>query len=230
MRCEAVIFDCDGTLVDTEPAWTHAERALFRRYHQPFSLDEKRRLVGASLPETGLILERLLDQDGRAKFLEEELHQLVKAELGRGVPPMTGVVSAVEELRTRVAMAVASGSPGDLVELCLRSARLDRAFEIVVTADDVANPKPAPDVYLKACELLKVAPDRAVALEDSPRGVASAHAAGLTVVGIPSVPGVPLDADVVLPVLSAARLLGILQMALPGPPGSHGFPSSPIVS
>ena len=71
-------------------------------------------------------------------------------------------------------------------------------FEVVVAADDVPEPKPSPDVYLRACELLGAEPSRSIALEDSPTGVASARAAGMFVIGIPSFPGVVLDgADLV---------------------------------
>ncbi|HEX5798687.1 MAG TPA: HAD-IA family hydrolase, partial [Gaiellaceae bacterium] len=86
-------------------------------------------------------------------------------------------------------------------------------FEVVVTADEVAEPKPSPDVYLRACELLGASPAAAIGLEDSPTGVAAARAAGLYVIGVPSFPGVLLDeADLVAASLeheAVRRALGV---------------------
>ena len=79
----------------------------------------------------------------------------------------------------------------------MRAAALDGAFAVVVTADQVREAKPAPDVYLEACRRLGASPAEAIALEDSPTGVAAARAAGLYVIGVPSLPGLALDADVV---------------------------------
>jgi len=104
----------------------------------------------------------------------------------------------VRELKARTPVAVASNTPGRLVRGALACAGVAELFEIVVTADEVAEPKPSPDVYLRACELLGAAPAKSIALEDSPTGVAAARAAGMFVIGIPSFPGVTLDdADLV---------------------------------
>ncbi len=95
-------------------------------------------------------------------------------------------------------IAVASNTPGRLVRGALACAGMAQHFEIVVTGDQVAEAKPSPDVYLRACELLGAEPSRSIALEDSPTGVAAARAAGMFVIGIPSFPGVALDsADLV---------------------------------
>ena len=97
-------------------------------------------------------------------------------------------------------LAVASNAPRSHLLAGLRRNGLEDAFDAVLGVDDVENPKPSPDLYLRACELLGVLPAKAVALEDSPPGVAAARAAGLLVVGVPSVDGVELAADVVAPV------------------------------
>ena len=105
-----------------------------------------------------------------------------------------GALELVAELRERTPVAVASNTPGRLVRGALACAGVAELFEVVVTADEVAEPKPSPDVYLRACELLGAAPAESVALEDSPTGVAAARAAGMFVIGIPSFPGVTLEA------------------------------------
>ena len=94
-----------------------------------------------------------------------------------------------------IPIAVASNSPRRFVDAALRSAALDYLFTVVITADDVDQAKPAPDLYLQACAELSAEPAHSVAFEDSRTGAASARAAGLFVVGVPSAPGGTLDAD-----------------------------------
>ena len=109
-----------------------------------------------------------------------------------------GAERLVVELRGRVPIAVASNTPERLVRGALACAGLDRYFDVVVTGDQVAEPKPSPDVYLRACELLGADPARSIGLEDSPTGLAAVRAAGMYSIGIPSFPGIVLDgADLV---------------------------------
>jgi HAD superfamily hydrolase (TIGR01509 family) len=110
-----------------------------------------------------------------------------------------GAAELLRSLRGRLRLGVASNTPRALVEQAMMSSSLNDAFDVVVTADDVARPKPAPDIYLAACEQLAVEPSQAVALEDSTLGIASARAAGLTVVAVPQWPSVDTSgADLVL--------------------------------
>jgi HAD superfamily hydrolase (TIGR01509 family) len=191
-----VVFDNDGLLLDTEPCWTRAEEALFARYSTRFDLAAKRALVGTS-PETSVpILERLLPGAGPGEQLSTALYEMALAEIATGAAPRPGAVDLVSELRAAgVPLAVASNSPRSHLLAGLRKVGLTAAFAVVLGVDDVTNPKPAPDLYLAACAGLNVAPQDAIALEDSPPGVAAAQAAGLWVIGIPSVPGVTLAAD-----------------------------------
>jgi HAD superfamily hydrolase (TIGR01509 family) len=188
----AVVFDCDGLLVETESRWTIAEIELFARYGKTFTDDHKRAILGKSMGVAGAVMEPLLDQPGRGLELWDELVELV-APLMHDAEPMPGAVELVGSLDGPV--AVASSSPRRLVDAALGAAGLE--FEVIVAGDQVAQPKPAPDLYLEACRLLGVPPARATALEDSGTGIASARAAGLYVIGIPSLPGVQLDADLV---------------------------------
>src|SRR4051812_2643961 len=174
----------DGLLLESEDSWTVAETELFARYGKAFGLDEKRALLGNAGPALGRILERMLDQPGRGADLGQEVLELVLDRVRRaGVEPMPGAAELVEELRGRLGLAVASNSPRSLVDLALERARLAEPWDATVCGDEVTELKPAPDVYLQACRLLGVRPDEAVALEDSPTGIASARAAGLVVVG-----------------------------------------------
>lgn len=212
-----VVFDCDGVLLETEPRWTIVETALFAKYGRPYGHEEKLQLIGTGLGGTGKQFELMLDQPGRAQELLEELIELAAAEFSLGVDAMPGAFELVGELAGLARpMAVASNSFHRLVDLALKGSVLRDAFDVVVAADDVEHPKPAPDLFLEACRRLDVSPDQAIAIEDSPTGVASALAAGMFVIGIPSIEGVRLDdADLVAASLSHHAVREALGLPTP---------------
>src|SRR6476620_11280384 len=191
----AVVFDNDGLLLDTESVWTRAEEDLFELRGTEFTPADKRELVGTSAEIAGGILERRLGEPGRAAELIEELNELVVAELEHGVEAMVGARELLHALRERgTPIGLVSNSPIAFVRRSLEIARFEDRFDVVVSAHETAAPKPAPDPYLEACRRLGVdAGPGVVALEDSPTGVAAARAAGLTVIGIPSIEGVLLE-------------------------------------
>jgi HAD superfamily hydrolase (TIGR01509 family) len=191
----AVLFDNDGLLLDTESVWTRAEEDLFERRGTDFTPADKRELVGTSAEIAGALLERRLGEPGRAAELIEELNALVVAELEHGVEAMIGARELLGRLRQRgTPIGLVSNSPLLFVRRSLELAGFDDHFDVVLSAHEVAAPKPAPDPYLEACRRLGVeAGPAVVALEDSPTGVAAARAAGLTVIGVPSIDGVALD-------------------------------------
>jgi HAD superfamily hydrolase (TIGR01509 family) len=190
----AVVFDNDGLLLDTESVWTRAEEDLFELRGTEFTPADKLELVGTSAEIAGGILERRLGEPGRAAELIEELNELVVAELEHGVEAMLGAREVLERLQGKVPIGLVSNSPLRFVRRSIELAGFEGFFDVVLSAHEVAAPKPAPDPYLEACRRLGVEPGPdVVALEDSPTGVAAARAAGLTVIGIPSVEGVLLD-------------------------------------
>ncbi|MDX6641514.1 MAG: hypothetical protein QOF12_2525 [Solirubrobacteraceae bacterium] len=210
----AVAFDNDGLLLGTEDAWTRAEVTLFARHGREFTLEDKRDLLGSSRAIAAGKLERLLDAPGRGEALMDELEDLVMAEAARGIEPMPGAVELVDALRAAgTPLAVVTNATRAFVELTLASAAIRDRFEVVVCAQDVVHPKPAPDLYLAACAALRVEPARAAGLEDSVTGVAALKAAGLFAIGVPSLPGVVLEqADLVAPSLAdpaVHRALGL---------------------
>ena len=209
----AVVFDCDGLLVDSETLWTRAETELFRRHGRAFTLDDKKALLGTGWLAGGRVLERLLDRPGDAEGLSQTLLTLVTEEVGHGVDALPGALELVEELHGRVPIAVASNSPRGFVEAVLARGGFVDSFDAYVTGDQLENPKPAPDAYVEVCGRLAVEPSRAVALEDSPPGIASARAAGLFVIGVPSLPGLELEADLVAGSLLDERLRSALGLS-----------------
>jgi len=191
---EAVIFDNDGLLLDTESVWTRAEHDLFDRRGLEFTPADKRELVGTSAEIAGGILERRLGEPGRAAALIGELNELVVAELEHGVEAMVGARELLHSLGRRgTPLGLVSNSPLVFVRRSLEIVGFHDRFDVVLSAHEVAAPKPAPDPYLEACRRLDVVAGPAVvALEDSPTGVAAARAAGLTVIGVPSLEGIEL--------------------------------------
>jgi HAD superfamily hydrolase (TIGR01509 family) len=195
MAFDAVVFDNDGLLLDTEHAWTRAETTLFARHGGTFTAEHKRALIGTSRAESAGKLERMLGLPGRGEQLMDDLHELVMAELDGGVPPRPGALELLAAVRAAgLPVGLASNSSREFVERALSVAGLlNGHFDVIVSADDVAAPKPAPDLYLAACAALGGAPERSAALEDSPTGVAAARAAGMYVIAVPYFPDTLVD-------------------------------------
>src|SRR2546423_14071676 len=115
----AVVFDCDGLLVDTETLWTRAERELFRRHGRSFTLEDKKALLGTGWLAGGRVLERLLDRAGDAEELAATLLALVTEEGGHGVNALPGALDLLAELDGRLPLAVAPNSPRGFVDAVL---------------------------------------------------------------------------------------------------------------
>lgn len=188
-RPQAVVFDCDGLLLDTETAWTRAETELFSRHGSTFTMDHKRDLIGSSHTVAAGKLEVMLDRPGEGEALINELHDLVMEEARHDVEPRPGAVALVDALlEAGIPVAVASNSPRAFLDQVLATADVADRFAHTVAGDEVDHPKPAPDIYVEACRRLHADPEKSVALEDSPTGAQAAHAAGLYVIGVPYIP------------------------------------------
>jgi HAD superfamily hydrolase (TIGR01509 family) len=196
-RIQAVVFDCDGLLLDTEKLWMRGEAALVERYGAEYTPEVRGRLLGMGADDLAPELERILDRPGEGAALVRELVSECWTEISRHAEPLPGSLALVHALRDsgdRLPLGVASNSPRGLVEEALDTAGLSGCFDAILGYEDVQSPKPAPEPYLLCCERLGAGPTHSVALEDSPTGSASAWAAGLYVIGVPSEPGLTLEA------------------------------------
>jgi HAD superfamily hydrolase (TIGR01509 family) len=204
---DAVVFDCDGLLAETETAWTRAETAIFREHGHDFGPAQKQILIGGTLASGGTAMAEYFGLPGTGPELASRLADLVWQELAAGTPALPGAREMAQcLLRRGIPIAVASNSPRRFVDAALGSAGLADLFEVIASSDDVEQAKPAPDLYLTACARLSAEPERSVAFEDSRTGVASARAAKMFVIAVPSTPGAAFDAHVIYDSLTHTEL------------------------
>jgi HAD superfamily hydrolase (TIGR01509 family) len=182
---EAVAFDLDGTLIESERRWEAARREVTESSGGTWRDDAQPSMMGLSTPEWIAYMQRELGVRLEADEIRRQVLERLEASYRDALPLVPGADAAVRRLADRWPLAVASSSPRELIELVIEQAGLDGAFDAVVSSAEVSRGKPAPDVYLRACELLESDPARTAAIEDSGPGVASAHAAGMPVVLIP---------------------------------------------
>lgn len=215
-RPAAVLFDMDGTLLDSEKVWAVALHELAAEYGAALSEQGRLAMVGTGMAESMAILHAEIgqpwrDPDASARWLHDRVAQLFEAGL-TWRPGASALLSAVR--RAAVPTALVTSTTRRLVEAALGTLGADN-FDVVVCGDEVAAQKPDPEPYRTAARLLGVPVDRCVAIEDSPVGVASARAAGVGVVAVPC--DVPLrPAAGVLLVDSLTEVdLALLCTALP---------------
>ena len=183
---EAVVFDLDGVIVDSEHVWDGVREELARerggRWHERAQAD----MMGMSSTEWSRYMH---DVVGLAETPEEINDEVVRRMLGRyaeDLPLIDGAVEAVERLADAFRLAVASSSNRPLIDAVLAASGLAGRFEATVSSEEVARGKPAPDVFVEAARRLGVEPARCAAIEDSGNGIRAAHAAGMRVIAIPN--------------------------------------------
>jgi HAD superfamily hydrolase (TIGR01509 family) len=200
---EAVVFDLDGLLIQSEELWADVREQLARDRGGRYGPEEQRAMMGMSSPEWSRYMH---DHVGLPETPDEIAAEVVERMVDRyraGVPLIDGAVAAVERLAAQWPLGLASSSNRPLIDLVLELSGLAPLFRATVSSEEVARGKPAPDVYLEACRRLGVEPTRAAAIEDSHAGIGAARAAGMRVVAIPN-PSYPpgdealAEADVVL--------------------------------
>ncbi len=187
-RFEAVLFDLDGVLVDTEPWWNDARIEFARANDRPWTDEDQRAVMGSNSGQWAATMRERLDLPKLS--IDEIQDAIVRAVVERyasGPPPaFDGAVDAVRRIAARWPAAVASSGHRDVIRAALDALGLAATFAAVVSSDEVEHGKPAPDVYLLAASRLGVAAGRCLVVEDSFNGVRAGKAAGMYVVLIPS--------------------------------------------
>jgi HAD superfamily hydrolase (TIGR01509 family) len=205
---EAVAFDLDGTLIESELRWSAARREVTESAGGTWRDDAQPAMMGLSTTEWIAYMQRELGVRLEGDQIRNRVVDRLESSYREQLPLIPGATAAVRRLALRWPLAVASSSPRELIELVVDLAGLAGDFDVILSSAEVARGKPYPDVYLQACELLGVVATATVAIEDSGPGVRSAAAAGMPVVLIPGSefpiePEVLDEADLVLDTIEA---------------------------
>ncbi len=207
-RPQAVVFDCDGLLVDSEPWWEQAEMDMFARRGLVLTPEQRAPLMGMSGWEVSEQLTEVFHEPGQADAIAHELFSTVADMIRDHAVAMPGAADLIRAvIATGVPLVVASNSTRSIVDADLVGGGLDGLIHEIVCVDDVARPKPAPDIYLLACERLGATPARSVGFEDSPTGLTALTAAGLFSVVVPSNGVGEMQGDFVVSSLADPALL-----------------------
>jgi HAD superfamily hydrolase (TIGR01509 family) len=183
---DAVLFDQDGVLIDSEGAWDAARRAIVDENGGHWKAGATRAMMGMSAPEWSRYVR---DELGVALEPEEISDRVVARLLAgyeRSLPLLPGAVEAVRRIAARWPVGLASSANREVIDAVLAASGLAGVFGATVSGEEVARGKPAPDIYLEAAGRLGVDPGRSAAIEDSTNGLRAAAAAGMLVVALPN--------------------------------------------
>jgi HAD superfamily hydrolase (TIGR01509 family) len=223
---EAVVFDLDGVLVDSEHVWDDVREGLAQERGGRWTGHAQADMMGMSSTEWSIYMHDVIGLPESPEAINAEVVRRMEARYAEHLPLVAGAVEAVERLAGSFRLALASSSNRPLIDAVLAGSRLAGHFEVTVSSEEVERGKPAPDVFLEAARSLRVAPLACVAIEDSGNGIRAASAAGMRVIAIPNRRYPPPHdalalADTVLDSLAELTPAGVREPHLSsGPPSS----------
>jgi HAD superfamily hydrolase (TIGR01509 family) len=183
---EAVVFDLDGVLLDTEELWDEARRRLAEERGARWPDDAQRAMMGMSSPEWSRYMHEVIGLPEPPEQISAEVVRRLEALYRERLPLVPGALEAVRRIGARWPLGIASSSNRPLIDLFLELTGTRDLFRATVSSEEAERGKPAPDVYLEAAGRLGVDPASCAAIEDSENGIRSASAAGLRVAAIPN--------------------------------------------
>lgn len=183
---EAVVFDLDGVLLDSEQLWTESKQDLVRESGGRWRTDAPTAMMGMSSREWSRYMRDELGVDMDVDEINRDVVRRMKERYHERLPLLSGAVEAVRTLGRRWPLGLASSANREIIDFTLDAAGLAGEFSATVSSEEVQRGKPAPDVYLEAAHRLAVQADRCVAIEDSSNGMRSAAAAGMAVLAVPN--------------------------------------------
>jgi HAD superfamily hydrolase (TIGR01509 family) len=204
---DAVIFDLDGLLVDSESVWDEARREYVAEHGGSWREEATREMMGMASIEWSRYVRDELGVDRPPEAISEEVARMVSELYRERLPLVPGAREAVQRLAARWPLGLATSSNREVIDLVLELAGLVEAFRATVSSEEVGRGKPAPDVYVEAARRLSVGPGGCAAIEDSHNGILSAAAAGMVVVAVPN-PEFPPGKEALE---AAARVLPTIQ-------------------
>jgi HAD superfamily hydrolase (TIGR01509 family) len=191
---DAVVFDMDGVLIESEEVWDEVREAYVRERGGRYDDEIQRAMMGMSSPEWSRYLHETAGLAESPEEINADVVQRMLAAYRERLPLVDGAVEAVHRLAARFPLAVASSSNRPLIDAVLAVSGLKDCFAATVSSEEVARGKPAPDVYLEAARRLGMPPERCAAIEDSHSGIRSARAARMRVIAFPNA-SYPPDED-----------------------------------
>ena len=183
---EAVVFDLDGVLVDSDHIWHEVREGLARERGGRWTDRSEADMMGMSSTEWSQYLHEVVGLTETPRELNDEVMRRMLDRYAQELPLIDGAADAVRRLRASFRLALASSSNRELIDGVLDAGGLADLFEVTVSSEEVPRGKPAPDVFLEAARRLDVPPERCAAIEDSANGIRAAHAAGMRVIAIPN--------------------------------------------
>lgn len=214
---EAIIFDMDGLLVDSEPVWDRARRDMAAEAGKTWNQDDHKAVMGVSTHEWADYMINRLELTLSPDEVEDQIIGRMVETYRNGIPFFSGAVEAVNLAAQNFLTALASGSHPKLIETVTADSALHGKFKVIQAGDSVPSGKPAPDIYLETAKRLGVNPAHCVCLEDSGNGILSGKRAGMKVIAVPDPRFPPAadklnQADLVLEALTAFSLESLEQL------------------
>ncbi len=216
---QAVIFDLDGVLIESEQVWDEVRRGLATDAGRPWPPETTTALQGMSTQEWSRHLVEVVGVPGPPERVAAEVINRLADRYRDGVPLLPGAVETVRALAGRWPLGVASSSPVRLIRLVLATAGVADLFGAAVSSEEVPRGKPAPDVYLEAAARLGVEPARCVAVEDSSNGLRAAVAAGMVLVAAPNEEYPPAPDALALATVVVPGVAGVTPELITSLPG-----------
>jgi HAD superfamily hydrolase (TIGR01509 family) len=217
---EAVIFDLDGLLLDSESAWDGARRELVAANGGRWKDSATRDMLGMSSPEWSRYVRDELGVDMTPEEISDAVVEQLLAGYRQRLPWLPGAQDAVKRMAARWPLGLASSSNKEVIELFMQTSGLGDRFQAWVSSEEVGRGKPAPDVFVEAARRVGIEPGHAAAVEDSHNGILAARAAGMTVITVPNHefppdPDALNQADLVLDGLDELTIDAVVRAATP---------------
>jgi HAD superfamily hydrolase (TIGR01509 family) len=208
---EAVVFDLDGVIIDSEQVWDEVREQYVGETGGTYSDQSARDMMGMSSPEWSRYMADELRVPGTPEEINAAIVERMLERYGDSPPLIAGAVEAVRRVGAEMPLAIASSSNRELIDVVLRVSGLASEFAVTVSSEEVPRGKPAPDVYLEAARRLGADAARCGAVEDSHNGIRSAKAAGMLVVAVPN-PHYPPDDEALALADTVVPSIGELQV------------------
>jgi len=183
---KAVVFDLDGLLIDSEPLWHQARVDLFRSFNLIWEQTDQKNTMGKSTTDWANYMALKIGENVSGSKVAEEIITRMEIYYSEHVPILPGAEQTLVSISHEYPLALASGSPINLIYKVLATTGWHTMFSEIISGDDVAEGKPAPTIYLSVAKTLRITPQEMVVFEDSSSGILAAHRAGAKIIAVPN--------------------------------------------